>query len=134
MTEHGSFYPAQQLPRLERLPVPFAWSPLSPDDTQLFLEDLDVWVGWLVERYRLDRRIVPECWRLHTELIEELSALHLAWQGSFALTANHDAPLLWHERFANACQRIADRVARTGCRPGNHRAPDSQRGVPSWTV
>ena len=40
-------------PRLDRPPVPFVWSSLSPDDTQLFLEDLDLWVGWLVERYRL---------------------------------------------------------------------------------
>lgn len=122
MAEHDFFYPAKQLPRLERPPVPFAWSSLSSDDTQLFLEDLDLWVGWLVERYRLDHRIVPECWRQHPELIEELSALHLAWQGSFALTANHDAPLLWHEHFAAACQRIADRVARTGCRADAHRS------------
>ncbi len=121
MAEQDSFYPAKRMPRLERPPVPFAWSSLSPDDTRLFLEDLDLWVGWLVERYRLDHRIVPECWRQHPELIEELSALHLAWQGSFALTANHDAPLLWHEHFANACQRIADWVARTGCRSGEHR-------------
>ena len=125
MAEHDAFYPAKQSPRLDRPPVPFIWSSLSRDDTQLFLEDLDLWVGWLVERYRLDRRIVPECWRLHPELIEELSALHLAWQGSFALASNYDAPLLWHEHFAQACQRIADWVARTGCRPGGHRAPNS---------
>ena len=121
MVDHDSFYPAKRLPQLERPPVPFAWSSLSPDDTQLFLEELDLWVGWLVERYRLDRRTVLDCWREHPELIEELSALHLAWQGAFALTSNHDAPLLWHEHFANACQRINDWVARTGCRPGEHR-------------
>jgi hypothetical protein len=121
MAEPDSFYPAKQPSRLERPLVPFAWSSLSPTDTALFLEDLDLWVGWLVERYHLDRRTVPECWREHPELIEELSALHLAWQGSFALTANHDAPLVWHEHFANARQRIAELVARTGCRPDSHR-------------
>ena len=129
MTEQDAFFPARRLPRLERPPVPFIWSSLSPRDTQLYLEDLDLWVGWLVERYRLDRRTVPECWRLHSELIEELSALHLAWQGSFALTANHDAPLVWHEHFAHACRRIVDWVARTGCRPGAHRTPDGAVGA-----
>ncbi len=66
-------------------------------------------------------RLVPPCWRQHQELVEELSALHLAWEGSFGLTAAHDAPLLWHERFAKARARIGDGVARTGCRPGGHR-------------
>ena len=79
---------------------------------------------WLADRYRLDHRTVPDCWQQHPELIEELSALHLSWQGSFATTAPHDAPLLWHERFALARARISDWVARLGCRPGHHRAAD----------
>lgn len=44
MAQQDSFYPAKQMPHLDRPPVPFIWSSLSPDDTQLFLEDLDLWV------------------------------------------------------------------------------------------
>ncbi len=53
--------------------------------------------------------------------VAELSALDLVRDGSFSVTAGHDAPLLWHERFANARQRIADWVARTGWRTGSRR-------------
>jgi len=121
MPTPDTFYPPQQLEQPTMPPIPFAWSAQSPDDEQLFLEALELWVGWLVGRYRLDHRLVPDCWPQHPELVEELSALHLAWEGSFAITAMHDAPLLWHERFAGARQRLSDWVARTGCRPGGHR-------------
>ena len=122
MPTPDTFYPPQQLEQPTMPPIPFAWSAQSPDDEQLFLEALELWVGWLVGRYRLDHRLVPDCWPQHPELVEELSALHLAWEGSFATTAMHDAPLLWHERFAAARQRLTDWVARTGCRPERHRA------------
>ncbi|MBN9375633.1 MAG: hypothetical protein J0I40_09630 [Cellulomonas sp.] len=121
MTRHDPFYPPPQLDQPGEPPIVFAWGAQTPDDTELLIEELDLWVIWLVDRYRLDHRVVPDCWTRHPELIEELSALHLAWQGSFATTSSADAPLQWHERFAAARERLNDWVARTGCRPGNHR-------------
>ena len=121
MSTPDAFYPPRRLQQPVMPPTPFAWAALTPDEERLYLEGLELWVLWLVERYNLDHRVVPPCWRQHPELIEELSALHLAWDGSFSVTAAHDAPLLWHERFANARQRIGDWVARTGCRPDAHR-------------
>lgn len=123
MTQPDGFYPPPRLKQPRHPPVVFAWSAQTPDDEHLFLESLDLWVLWLADRYQLDHRTVPECWRQHPELIEELSALHLSWKGSFATTASHDAPLLWHERFAIARVRIGEWVARLGCRPGSHRLP-----------
>jgi hypothetical protein len=108
-------------------PIPFAWAAQTPRDEELLLADLRRWVVWLVERYPLDHRTVPDCWPQHAELIEELSALHLAWEGAFATTAPPDAPLQWHERFATARQRLAEWVSRTGCRPGSHREPSAGR-------
>ena len=63
-------------------------------------------------------------WPRHVygRLVEELSALHLAWEGAFATTAQADAPLAWHERFTLARARLADWVSKTGCRPGAHRS------------
>jgi hypothetical protein len=117
-----SFFPPRILVQPVGPPVPIVWSAHSDDDQELLLEELDLWVTWLADRYRLDHRVVPECWKQHAELIEELSALHLAWQGAYTTTAPADAPLTWHERFAVARARLADWGARTGCRPGSHRA------------
>jgi hypothetical protein len=52
---------------------------------------------------------------------QELSALRTAWLASYAVTGRPEAPLEWHVRFATARQRLTDWVARTGCRPGEHR-------------
>lgn len=118
------FHPSPVLQQPNTLAVPIAWSAHDPADQELLLEELDLWVDWLVERYPLDHRTVPACWKLHGELIEELSALHLAWQGSFSTSSEPSAPLAWHERFAVARERLTDWVSRTGCRPGEHRTRD----------
>lgn len=102
-------------------PQPIMWSAYTREEQRHLLEGLDVWVRWLVDHYRLDRRYVPECWTKHWELIEELSALQLAWEGAYATTSHGDAPLTWHERFAVARTRLAEWVARTGCRGTEHR-------------
>jgi len=72
------------------------WSAYTREEQRHLLEGLDVWVRWLVDHYRLDRRYIPECWTKHWELIEELSALQLAWEGAYATTSHGDAPLAWH--------------------------------------
>lgn len=120
-TAQDAFFPQRVLMAPIGPPTPIVWSAFSVADQELLLEDLDVWVTWLVERYRLDHRVVPPCWTQHPELIEELSALQLAWQGAFSTSAVSDAPLNWHERFASARLRIGDWVSRTGCRPDAHR-------------
>lgn len=102
-------------------PIPIMWAAHTPQEQCHRLAELDAWVTWLVGRYRLDRRCVPDCWTRHWELIEELSALRQAWEGAYAATSRADAPLAWHERFANARVRLSEWVARSGCRPGEHR-------------
>lgn len=119
--QNQAFFPKRGLTAPIGPPTPIVWSAFSNADQDLLLEDLDLWVTWLVERYRLDHRTVPPCWTQHSELIEELSALHLAWQGAFYTSAPADAPLNWHERFAAARLRIGDWQSRTGCRPDAHR-------------
>lgn len=117
-----AFYAQAELPQPYGPAVPICWPAYTPDNQHLLLEDLITWVDWVARHYSLDRRQIPECWDQHWELIEELAALHLAWEGAYSSTAHADAPLSWHERFAAARARLTDWVARTGCRPGEHRA------------
>ena len=124
-----SFLPSRQLPAPVGPPTPVVWSAFTEAEQETLLEDLELWVDWLVERYRLDHRIVPPCWKRHPELIEELSALQLAWQGAFASSAPADAPLHWHERFSIGRIRVGDWVSRTGCRPDAHRELEALPGA-----
>jgi hypothetical protein len=103
-------------------PIPLLWAAHTPEEQRHYLDELDLWVTWLVDHYRLDRRYVPKCWARHWELVEELSALHLAWEAAYATTSHADAPLAWHERLGHARLRLAEWVARTGCRGEEHRS------------
>ena len=102
-------------------PQPVCWARLDRDTALAAWHTLDAWVRWCVHRYGLDHRTVPPCWYLHGALVEELSALRTGWQAAHAPTAPGSAPLEWHNLFAAARQRLQDWVARTGCRPDEHR-------------
>jgi hypothetical protein len=115
------FFPAPVLHQPSGPPTPLMWAAHTPDELGHMLAELDVWVTWLVDHYRLDRRYVPECWTKHWELIEELSALQQAWYAAYCTTAHADSALTWHERFAGARVRLAECTSRSGCRPGAHR-------------
>ena len=78
---------------------PHAWHTLSTQDAEKLWEALADWVGWLRGRYPLARQ-VPLCWWRHPELVEELTALWLAWREAYTekgapLTAAAD----WHGRW-----------------------------------
>ena len=115
--------------RLEQLPpdlfptLTVCWATLDELQTEDALDELQDWVTWIIDRYALDRRVIPECWDSHGALVEELSALRTAWIVSFCVTARPEAPLEWHQSFDAARHRLSDWASRTGCRPGEHR-PD----------
>lgn len=106
--------------------VPVRWDTLTADAAQRELARLATWVAQLVERYDLDARTVPACWRGHGALVEELSALRTAWLSSYALTAPGNAPLAWHVSFAACRTRMGEYVARSGCTGTRHR--EANRG------
>jgi hypothetical protein len=63
------------------------------------LVTLTDWVAWLRGRYPLAKKI-PVCWAEHPEIVEEVTALWLAWQHAYTdsgapLTAAAD----WHDRW-----------------------------------
>jgi hypothetical protein len=125
MTDHLTSAPpaAARLAAEPFPPLPVCWATLSDAEADEEREALSDWIAWLADRYTLDHRTVPPCWDQHGALVEELSALRTAWLASYAVTtARPEAPLAWHAQFADTRHRLVDWVARTGCRPGEHRA------------
>jgi hypothetical protein len=78
---------------------PVVWHQLNPYETTRTWQALADWVGWLRGRYPLANR-VPLCWWRHPELVEELTALWLAWREAYI---DKGAPLTggadWHGRW-----------------------------------
>ena len=109
-------------------PRPIEWASLTPSEEADHLDELDPWVRWLIQRYRLDQREVPPCWALHGELVEELAALRTARQGAYGREGPLTGPSDWHQTLAATRHRLGLWIARTGCRVGLHRdAP-----TPAW--
>jgi hypothetical protein len=80
-------------------PAAWCWRDLGPHAQAELMDQLDAWTAWLRHRYPLARRI-PGCLAQHPEVVEELTALWLAWQGAYQ---QPDAPLTaaadWHDRW-----------------------------------
>lgn len=81
------------------VPMAWCWRTLGQHGTTELWKQLTDWVDWIRSRYPLARK-VPPCWAEHPELVEELTALWLAWQQAYE---NRDAQLTaaadWHDRW-----------------------------------
>lgn len=82
-----------------RAPTAWCWRDLGPQAEEVLARELGSWVDWIRGRYPLSRKI-PACWADHPEIVEELTALWLAWQYAYQ---ERDAPLTaaadWHDRW-----------------------------------
>jgi len=77
----------------------WCWHGLTGPAAQQLWAELTDWVGWLRGRYPLARQI-PPCWWAHPELVEELTALLVAWRGAYRTPdAPATAPADWHDRW-----------------------------------
>ncbi len=102
-------------------PPPWSWRKLDEKRAGDTWKTLSEFVSWLVERYDLGD-LVPSCWWCHGAITEELTALWTGWIVAYAdPEAEPDAPLVWHERFAQCRARIAE-WDRMGCAQRGHRA------------
>ena len=115
-------HPIDQLPAALFPTIPVCWATMTDPETENALDELEDWVFWVVDRYALDHRTVPPCWPEHGALIEDLSALRVAWLAAFGITGRPEAPREWHAQFAAARQRMTEAASLTGCRPSEHRA------------
>ncbi|NYJ18914.1 hypothetical protein HNR05_000705 [Leifsonia psychrotolerans] len=87
------------------------WNLLTAADAEIEWIELNRWVNWLRMTYGLPASIVPPFWHRHTELLWELSALHLHWLCAYDPDQHGSAPFGWHRDFADARQRLHDWVA-----------------------
>jgi hypothetical protein len=104
----------------------FRWAELDAEAAARAWDRLYQWVLWLLERYAL-REVPRGCWWRHGLLVEELTALWLAWQAAYGEEADATAPVIWHEHFDRARERIQLRMRHQGnCSSGAHKEPVPQ--------
>ncbi|WP_075889558.1 hypothetical protein [Actinomyces provencensis] len=97
-------------------PHPVNWNLLTAEEAAAELAELDRWVTWLRHTYGLTATVVPPFWHRHSELVWELSALHIHWLCAYDPEQNGSAPSGWHRDFADTRARLRDWVAASGTR------------------
>jgi Domain of unknown function (DUF4913) len=84
-------------------PASWCWATLAAAAASQLWLDLAGWVGWLRGRYPLAERL-PACWWRHPEVVEELTALWLAWQRAYLdPKAELGGPIDFHSRLLPGC-------------------------------
>lgn len=85
---------------------PVNWRTLTDDQARTAWDELRGWVEWVTVRYDIPEVIVPVCWWRHGALVEELSALHTAWEAAFDPSDGGFGPVGWHERLTIGRSRL----------------------------
>lgn len=79
--------------------TPWCWRDLSATDAEVLWRELGEWVGWLRSRYPIAEQL-PPCWAEHSELVEELTALHVVWNAAYRDPQAHaTASAEFHDRW-----------------------------------
>lgn len=92
---------------------PVNWTELDADGAAEKWAALTGWVDWFIDRYQLTETL-PSCWYAHPPILEELSALHVAWRGAYCdPTAHANDGVAFHDM----AERVLDRI-RQADRPG----------------
>ena len=102
------------------------WRDLGPHGTEELWHRPTDWVAYLRSRYPRARKI-PACRAEHPELVEDLTALWLAWQHAYQ---DPDAPLTaaadWHDRWLpGVLYRMGHGVFATDCNAQHQPRPTS---------
>jgi hypothetical protein len=98
------------------VPHPVNWRTLTAEDAEYEWLALNEWVDWLRHEFGLPASIIPPAWHRHSELVWELSALHLHWLGAYDPAQHASAPIGWLADFHAAQTRLREWVALSGTR------------------
>lgn len=102
------------------------WRDLPPELASVEWATLREWVEWVTARFDVPVTLIPTCWWRHPALVEELSALHVAWRTAYDKQDTGLGPIMWLERWHASKARL--REAYPGSCTNGHK--DSKRR--SW--
>lgn len=81
------------------------WHELDSDQAERRWLQLHGWVSWLVTANNIGPKEIPDCWYLHTGLVDELQTLRWAWIDTSSGDAKMTEPIWWREALHRARTR-----------------------------
>lgn len=95
-------------------PAPIQWDLLTAEEAEFEWYALNEWVHWYRKRFSLPAATVAPFWHRHPEMLEELSALHLHYLGSYHRDQDGSGPLGWLNDSAVTQKRLRELVTIAG--------------------
>jgi hypothetical protein len=103
---------------------------MPADEAKAEWESLRGWVENFRSRFPHSVKI-PNCWYLHSDLVEALSALRDYERSSFSSTAPPTAAVEWHRAFRDMESRMEGWIKRFTCTvPGRGHTPAPVNDLP----
>ncbi|MGH3431414.1 MAG: hypothetical protein ACRDQB_01115 [Thermocrispum sp.] len=100
-------------------------APVAPDMARSLLDELVEWVMAVFLHYADARKVLPECWLWHPDIVEELLWLMAAWQSAYAAEAATVFQAAdWHDRYRPGVVRRLPQLARN-CSLEQHTQPSA---------
>ncbi|GAB2564273.1 hypothetical protein [Leucobacter ruminantium] len=97
-------------------PTAIHWDLLTPEAAAVEWTALNIWVHWLRKTYAVQASIIPPYWHTHTEIVWELSALHLFFLHCYHPDKDGAGPITWCVAWAAARVRLRELVTIAGTR------------------
>lgn len=114
--------------RKEPTPSRWAWQHADPEQAAWLWAGLVPWVRWASDRYPTALRDLPPCWHLHSDAVEELTALWASWRAAFhGDDLARDDMIYWHDRWfpATTTRLLGPTGVLINCaKAQQHRAPN----------
>jgi hypothetical protein len=104
------------------LDSPVHWPSLTGPERDRRMDQLLEWVDQLVDRFTLDTRVVPPCWRRHNAMVETLSALRDHERASYHQTAPPTAAVDWLRALRDVESLLRSIAGQTQCTTQTHRS------------
>jgi hypothetical protein len=120
----------------ESTPASVCWPDLDERSAAAEWRHLGKWVDELLARHPIHRRVLRPSWRAHTDVVDELCALRVAWQGAYrSPEPSATAAVDWLTRWLPASMaRIDLEFNHAGCKAGRepeHQDPDAHP-IKAW--
>lgn len=99
------------------------WREIPPEMQRQAWIGLRRWVDWLINEFRLQEEVVPACWFMHPNLVQELYAAMCMEQKAWEEAAASLTPMMmWHPNLHAMIMRLREMVSNLGsCSKGKHR-------------
>lgn len=131
MAEEAQFEHFQSLINqvAQEMPKPVRFYEMDNEELRRVISELNEWVRWLVEEFKIPSKEIPPCWYKHHAVLEELQALYSLYLVNFHEAQSAAASIQFMVNLSMSRPRLAEWISHTGCTVRDHKPSGPYAGI-----